>query len=117
MRYLILILVNLPIVLLAIVNIITKYKTHKITFRRFRIQVLFWVGLLVCIVISFPLYNYLLGNRVFSSDSLTILDIVQTTAIIYLIYVVTSLRQSIEQSEKRLRDLHQELSIKLSNKN
>jgi hypothetical protein len=45
---------------------------------------------------------------------LSLFDIVQTTAIVLLFYIVNTQRQRIDQNERRVRDLHQELSIKLS---
>ncbi len=114
MRYLILILLNLPIVIMALTNILIKYKMRKITKRRFKIQLTFWAAVLICLVLSYPVYNHLVGNRVFESNSLTIMDIVQVTAIVYLVYSVSSARQRLERAERRFNDLHQELSIAIS---
>ena len=43
MRYFALVLLNVPIILLALVNIITQYKLHKITVTRLRHQVVMWL--------------------------------------------------------------------------
>lgn len=116
MRYIILVLLNIPVILLALMNLITKYKTGRISNRRFKVQILFWLLILAIVIISFPSYNYIVGNPVFVSNKLTLLDIVQTTAIVYLLYSINSQRQKLEWTEKRMRDLHQELSIRLSEK-
>jgi len=68
------------------------------------------------LVCSFPIYNLLSGKPLLDSSELSLFDIVQTTAIILIFYVVNRQRQRIEQNEKIIRDLHQELSIKLSQK-
>lgn len=114
MRYIILVLINLPIIGLAVLNFLTKYKMRKITKQRFLKQLLAWSVLLVILVASFPVYNILNGKPPLESDSLSFFDIVQTTAIIVLFYIINDQRQKIDQSDRRLRDLHQELSIKLS---
>ena len=114
MRYIILLLLNLPIILLALINFITKYKTSKITKERFKFQVALWVIILVILVASFPIYNILSGNHPLESSDLSFFDIIQTTAIIFLVYIANSQRKRIESADKRLRDLHQELSIKIS---
>lgn len=114
MRYILLVLLNLPVVLLALVNLVTKYKTKKITRNKFNQQILLWAVITLVIVSSFPVYNLLVGRHPFESSSLSLFDIVETTVLIFLIYVVNNMRQKIEWSEKRIRDLHQELSIKLS---
>lgn len=114
MRYLILVLLNLPLVLLALVNILTLYKMHRISARRFSHQLLLWLVILVVLVSSFPLYNLSQHRRAFDSSELSSFDIVQTTAIVFLIYAANDQRRRIERLERTLRDLHQEVSIILS---
>lgn len=114
MRYLILLLLNIPIISIALLNLVTRYKLKKITKRRFKIQMILWVILLIVLIFSFPLYNYLTGNSILDSSELSLFDIIQTTAIIFLIFVINNMRQKAEWNEKTIRDLHQELSIRLS---
>lgn len=116
MRYAILVLLNLPVILLALTNLITRYKIGKMNATKFRKQILLWLVLLIILVSSFPVYNLLSGRPLLDSQELSAFDIVQTTAIIALIYFVNNQRQKIEQTERYLRDFHQELSIKLSKK-
>lgn len=115
MRYLLLVLLNLPVVLLALINLVTRYKTGKITYQKFQWQTLLWALVTLVIISSFPAYNLIVGREPFESSKLSSFDIVQTTAIVFLIYTINNLRQKLEWTETRLRDLHQELSIKLSN--
>ena len=114
MRYLILVLLNMPIILLALFNIVTQYKLKKVSKQRFQHQVFLWSIILVVLVFSFPLYNHVVGNPPLDSAELSLFDIAQTTAIVALFYVINSQRRRIERTEKTLRDLHQEISIKLS---
>jgi uncharacterized membrane protein len=116
MRYIILVLANLPIILLALVNIVTQYKMKRISSARFRHQVLLWLLILAVLVGSFPMYNYLNGNAPLDSHELSAFDIVETTAIVYLMYIVNNHRRKLEQTEKTMRELHQEISITLSSK-
>ncbi len=114
MRYLMLIALNLPIILIAIINLMTKYKLGKIQKNRFRIRMLFWCSLLIIIVLSFPVYNILYNRLILDAVDLSLFDILQTTGIIFLLYVFINQRQKTEQNERYLRDLHQEMSILLS---
>ena len=114
MRYLVLIILNIPIVVAALLGIVTKYKMQKITVGRFRHQLLVWSLIFILLVVSFPVYNYLNGRPPFDSTDLSVFDIVQTTAIILLFYIINDQRQRIDQVEKRAQELHQELSIRLS---
>lgn len=115
MRYLVLVLLNVPIILAALINIVTQYKLRKVSPARFRHQLIIWLILMIVLIGSFPLYNISIGHPPLDSSELSLFDILQTTAIILLFYIVNNQRQRIDQNERRLRDLHQELSIKLSN--
>ena len=114
MRYLILILLNVPIILLALVNIVTQFKLKKVSRYRFRNQIFIWLSVLIVVIGSFPVYNLLVGRPALDSHELSLFDIVEVTAIVFLFYMFNNQRQRIDQNEKRLRDLHQELSIRLS---
>lgn len=114
MRYLLLIALNTPLVLLAFVNMFTQYKMKKISSQRFFRQLFLWAVILLVIVGSFPAYNLSAGRDIFESRDLSTFDIVQTTVIVFLIYILFNQRRKVEASERRLQDLHQELSIKLS---
>lgn len=114
MRYITLVILNLPIIFFALVNIITQYKLRKVSKSRFSHQLIIWGLLLTILIMSFPIYNLLSGKSLLDSSELSVFDIVQTTAIIALFYIVNNQRQYIEQLQHRLRDLHQETSIKLS---
>ena len=117
MRYIILILLNIPIIMLALVNIVTDYKLKKISVNRFRNQIFLWILILIVVIGSFPVYNILVGRPPLDSNELSLFDIIQTTIIIFLLYAINSQRQRIEQNEQRLKKLHQEISIRLSEKN
>lgn len=117
MRYLVLVALNLPIIFLALLNIITQYKLGKVDRRRFLTQVMLWLVILTILVGSFPLYNYFIHRPILDSIALSSFDIIQTTVLVYLIYILVNQRRKIEQTERRMRDLHQELSIRLSEVN
>ena len=117
MRYLFLIILNLTIVFLALTNTLTLFKLKKISKERFVHQLTLWLILLAVLVGSFPVYNLIVGNPILDSRELSLFDIAQTTAIIAMLYTLHRQRQRSEQSERMIRDLHQELSIKLSEDN
>lgn len=114
MRYIILVILNLPLILLALVNIVTQYKLGRASKARFRHQIILWISILIVLAGSFPFYNYLSGNPPLDSSELSLFDIVQTTALVFLFYIVNRQRQQIEQVDDTSRRLHQELSIRLS---
>lgn len=115
MRYLVLVLLNTPIILVSIINIVTQYKLGKISASRLRHQLLALFCMLIVLIGSFPVYNLLSDKPLFDSSELSLFDIVEITAIISLLTIVNNQRQRLDQADKRLRDLHQSLSIRLSN--
>ncbi len=114
MRYIILVLVNTPVIMLALINLLTQYKTHKISKPHFRHQIILWIVILIVLIGSFPLYNYVVGQPLFDSSELSSFDIVEITVIIFLIYIANRQRQRIDRNDKLIRDLHREVSIRLS---
>lgn len=116
MRYIILVILNLPLLFIAGLDTLTQYKMKKISSRRFYQSVLLWIVILTVIIGAFPLYNLASGRSIFESSDLSTFDIVQTTVLVFLIYLIFSLRRKLEATERRLRDLHQETSIILSNR-
>ena len=115
MRYIVLVLLNIPVIGLAILNLITRYKMHRMRKRRFVRQIGLWAIIFIVLVGSYPVYNLLNGRAALSSGELSFFDIVQTTVIILLVYVANNQRQKLENAERTIRDLHQEVSIRLSN--
>lgn len=116
MRYAFLVVINLPIILLALLGSVTQYKLKRINARRYKQQAAYWTLLLLVLLLSFPVYNLLNHRPLFDSAKLSLIDITESTAIIYLFYIINNQRRKIEQTERLVRDLHQELSIKLSEK-
>jgi hypothetical protein len=117
MRYIILVLVNLPVILMALVNTIVSWKTGKVSGGRFRHQMILWGIILGVLIGSFPIYNLMAGRAVFDASELSAFDIVEITVIVYLIYVVNYQRRRTEGVEKMVRDLHREIAIKISGQN
>jgi len=115
-RYFLLLLFTLPFIIAAIANLITQYKLSKITRGRFVSWIIIWTSVLIGLIFTESLYNWLFVNNLTVSESLSLFDVVQITAIVMLFYIANRLRQKAEVNERRLRDLHQEISIKLSEK-
>jgi hypothetical protein len=115
-RYLLLFILVLPFALAGLLTTITQYKLRRITHLRLIVQTLLWVFILTAIAIAEPTYNYLFHSNLTQSDSLSLFDVVQITGIIIVFYMANRLRAKVEVLERRMQDLHQELSIILSTK-
>jgi len=113
-RYLILIILNAPFILAAILNALVDYKMHKISSKKFAVQILVWLVILAGLLLAAPIYKYLFSNNLTQTEPLSLFDVIQITGIVFLLFVTSRTRTKTEALERRLQDLHQELSIKLS---
>ncbi|HEY0965729.1 MAG TPA: hypothetical protein VGE13_04605 [Candidatus Saccharimonadales bacterium] len=115
-RYTLLLLLNLPFIILAVTGVITQYKLKRSTRRKMFTQVSIWIIILIGLSLAQPLYEWLFAHNWTQTESLSLFDVIQITAIVFLIYVVNRLRAKTDVIERRLNDLHQETSIILSTK-
>lgn len=113
-RYLLLLLLNTPFIIAGILTAITRYKLGHSSRRRLVVQIAFWVILFTGLASAGFVYEKLFAYGFTQTESLSLFDVVQITLIVILIYVANRMRQKLEAVDKRLKDLHQELSIKLS---
>lgn len=115
-RYLILLLLNLPFIIVGMVNSLVAYKIGRSSKSKLYVRLAFWLILLAGLIAAEPIYEYLRVNGLTVTDSLSLFDVVQITGIIFLIYLTNRNRNKVESLEYRLKNLHQELSIQLSTK-
>ena len=113
-RYLLLFLLNLPFIFAAILSQITQYKLGRSSKRRMQVQVGLSIVILVGLASAESIYNWLFANGLTATESLSLFDVIQITAIVILFYVVNRARAKLEVLERRVHDLHQEISIRLS---
>lgn len=115
-RYVLLLLLNLPFVLMAILSVITQYKLGRTSRRRLIIQITLWLMMIISLALAQPFYEWLLNHNLTDTEPLSLFDVIQITAIVVLFYVSNRMRAKLEVVERRVQDLHQELSIRLSSK-
>jgi len=113
-RYVLLLMLNLPFILAGVLSTLTQYKMKRASRRRFIILLLFWSLIFIGLLFAEPLYNWLFQNNLTVSDALSLFDVIQITAIVILFYISTRAITKITILEKRVQDIHQELSIRLS---
>lgn len=115
-RYLLLLILNLPFILLSILSAITRYKLKKSSKKRLIFQVSLWMMVFVGLSLAETIYNWLFQHKLTQTEPLSLFDVIQITAIIIVFYIASRSHTKIETLEKRVQDLHQELSIRMSNK-
>jgi hypothetical protein len=93
------------------------YKLKLIFRRRFIVRVLFWIMVLIGLLLAEPLYNFLFSNNLTKTETLSLFDVIQITGIIIALYLINQAHLKTNALERRVHDLHQELSIRLSKDN
>lgn len=113
-RYLLLFILNFPFVLAAMLSAITQYKLRKITRKRMIVQMVIWVIILIGLSSAYTLYHWLFSHNLTESEPLSLFDVIQITGIVITFYIANRTRAKADALERRVNDLHQALSIKLS---
>jgi hypothetical protein len=113
-RYVLLLLLNLPFVFLAVLSAITQYKLNRSTRKRMVIQISAWLLVVTGLALAQPFYDWLIKNRLTITEPLSLFDVVQITALVIIFYAANQNRAKVDVLERRVQDLHQELSIRLS---
>lgn len=113
-RYLLLFLLNLPFVLVAILSAVTSYKIGRSSRRRMYTQLAVWIFILIGLGSAHAVYDFLFANKLTQSEPLSLFDVIQITGIVVTFYMANRTRARVELLERRVNDLHQELSIRLS---
>lgn len=60
------------------------------------------------------MYEFLFSNNLTSTEPLSLFDVVLITAVIAMVFMSSRSRAKVETLERRVQDLHQELSIRLA---
>lgn len=114
-RYLLLLLLNIPFIALSMLSALTRYKLHKSTARRLVAQIIIWLTVFIGLASAESIYIWLFQHNLTQTEPLSLFDVIQITAIVIVFYIANRSHTKVEALEKRVQDLHQELSIKLSN--
>jgi hypothetical protein len=115
-RYLILVLLNLPLVIAAITNAVVSYNLKHLSRQRLILKLGFWIIILIGLIFTQSIYDFLYSEGLTQTEPLSLFDVLQITGIIYVFYLVNRLYVKVDVLERRLQDLHQELSIRLSDR-
>jgi hypothetical protein len=113
-RYVILIILNAPLIIFGIINSVVGYKLGHMTRKRFILGMMFWTILFVGLICVKPIYSFLFSNNLTQTEPLSLFDVMQITGIIFTLLIANRAYGKVDLLERRVNDLHQELSIRLS---
>lgn len=113
-RYLLLILLNVPLVIAGIMSAVVSFKLGRSSKKRFLFRFLIWLFILVGLIFAEPVYSYLFSHNLTETEPLSLFDVMQITGILLTLFIANRAYIKSEHTERRIQDLHQELSIRLS---
>lgn len=113
-RYLLLVIINMPLILAALLSALVDFKMGKYSFRKYLWQTFVWVVILIGLASVQTIYSFLFSNHLTQTEPLSLFDVMQITGIIVVLFIANRSHNKIEALERRVQNLHQELSIKLS---
>lgn len=73
-----------------------------------------WMLVLIGLAAIKPIYEFLFSNNLTNTEPLSLFDVIQITGIVMVFFIAIRTRTKVENLERRVQDLHQELSIRLS---
>lgn len=113
-RYLLLVLFCLPLIIAGLAGALVDFKTKVLSRNRFILNTVFWLIVLGGLISARFIYLWLYTHHHTTTSSMSLFDVIEFTAIIYLLYGLSRARARQMVAERRLRDMHRELSIRLS---
>ncbi len=114
-KYALLTLFNTPFVIFGLVKSFLMHKSEKIGWIGLIVRIVLWMTAFFALVLAREIYAYLSSNSLTDTTPLSLADVVLTTGVLMCITTCIRLYGKVEDLEKRVSDLHEELSIKDSN--
>ncbi len=110
-RYVLLIIINLPLLLAGIISAISSYKTGRISKKRSITEVLFWVTVSVGIIFIEPVYNTLLRHGLTNSTPMSLFDIVLLTLLLFCLLFIKQANEKSDLLNKKITRLQESWAI------
>ena len=112
-KYLLLVLINAPIVLIGVVRAITRYKTKPARISRSKCitEVVFWLAIGVGLSFVEPLYNTLLRHNLTDSPPMSLFDVALLTLFVFALLLIVETNEEITALKKTVSRLHEKLAI------
>jgi hypothetical protein len=86
----------------------------KLSRKKYVLQLFIWVIILAGLASAKYIYEFLFSHKLTETEPLSLFDVIQITGVITVLFMANRSRIKLEATEKRIQDLHQELSIRLS---
>lgn len=108
------VILNTPLILAAILNAVVSYNLKHLSLRRLVLKIGFWITVFIGLLFAESIYNFLYTGGLTQTEPLSLFDVMQITGVIFVFFLVNRLYVKVDVLERRVHDLHQELSIRIS---
>lgn len=102
--------------LTALTNAVVSYKMSHISKKRLVAKLVFWIGLFIGLIFIEPIYTWLYSEGLTQTEALSLFDVLLITGSLAIFFLVNKLYVKVDTLERKVNDLHQETSIKLSDR-
>lgn len=110
-KYVLLVLINVPLIMLGIISAITGYKTSRISRNRAMFQILMWLFIGLLLVAVQPFYDILVKSHLTDSPSLSVFDIVLLSAVLFCLLLVKRTNEKVDVLRKKVSRMHENIVI------
>lgn len=114
LKYLLIIILNLPFVLIGIARTVTSYQNGRISRVRAIAWMVFWLLIIAALIGAEPGYRFLQDRGLTDSTPLSIFDVGSITGIILSLTLIFRLYTKIDILEQRVAELNTQSAIRLS---
>lgn len=113
-KFLVLLLVNLPIVVIGVLGAITSYKTSRISKKRSIIEVSVWLLVGLGLFFIQPAYNLLIEYELTDSEPMSLFDILLLTLVLLAALFIKNANEKISLLNRKISQIHEHIVIKES---
>ena len=110
-KYNLLIILSSPILMLFILRIYDNYKRKRISLRAGILLGLCWLILLIGVLFNKYVFEIILRSKLSDSTPLSLYDMIQIVAIIFLIYVAFRQSFKIEDLREKITKINEEIAL------
>ena len=115
-KYNLLIILNVPFVVFGLIKAWTMYKKHIVNRLGLFLRLFFWLMIAAGLIFDREIYNFLLFHHLTDSVPLSLADVVLTTGIIFSLFLCIRIYTKLDLLERRVDELHEQLSLRMSSK-
>jgi hypothetical protein len=113
-KYTLLIVLNMPFIIFGLINAFILYRDSSLGRFSLLIRIIFWSSIAFGLVFAQQIYNFLVRNDLTNSQPLSLADVVLVTGVDFCMFLSLRLYTRLEHTEHKLMDLHEKLSIIIS---